>query len=544
MVLTSTSNSKKEIMKKRFIRNIAILLLILGSATNCVDHLKELNVDPTAADADAFNPNFLLSSAQLRYTGSADFSYETWRAQLIHFSVMMQHFSTTLTYWVGDKYTVNTSYQYSYFQRAYDEQVKFIVDAYEISKDKPEYNNLHQIIRIWKVVVFHRITDIYGDIPYFDAGQGYYKRIFNPEYDTQESIYLDMLKELDEAAAALTDGGDVATGDMIYGGNVAKWKKFAYSMMLRLGMRLTKVNNTLAKQWAEKAAAAGVMTAITDNAFILHDPTGGRPTVNRISQVFESNGGERAQVKWSKTFIDFLKSNNDPRLTVLAEIPPAGAGTRDYTYQVSGDNTFALQVGMPNGYNVSAPVPIASEPNYPGAYGSDALGNYSRPRQYLLRLNSPTFVQTYAEVELLLAEAKERGYTISGTAAEHYNAGVRAAMTQLSQYDAAATISSGAVDAYLIAHPYVPGAGAINQIATQYWAATILNDYETFANWRRTGFPVLTPTTHPTSVTGGVIPRRLSYPASEAADNSTNYEDAVGRLANGDTFLSRVWWDQ
>src|SRR5690349_4212634 len=110
-------------MKTSAIRNIMVALLIMFSATNCADGLKDLNVNPTSAGAEDFNPNFMLSSAQLRYTGSADFSYETWRAQLIYFSTMMQHFATTIGYWQGDKYTINTGYNYAYFERAYDEQV-------------------------------------------------------------------------------------------------------------------------------------------------------------------------------------------------------------------------------------------------------------------------------------------------------------------------------------------------------------------------------------------------------------------------------------
>jgi hypothetical protein len=310
-------------------------------------------------------------------------------------------------------------------------------------------------------------------------------------------------------------------------------------------MRLVKVDANSAKTWAEKAAAGGVMSSIEDNAFVVHDPTGGRPTVNRISQVFEANGGERAQVKWSRTFIDFLVENDDPRLPVLAEVAPVNEdGVTDYTYGEEGDNDPSIQVGLPNGYNLGAPVPVASAPNYPGAVGTDVLGNYSRPRPYLLRLNSPTFIMNYAEVELLLAEARLRGFNVGGTAAEHYNAGVRAAMESLSQYDAKAAIDPEAIDAYLAAHPFVEADG-MEMINTQFWAATILNDYETFANWRRTGFPVLTPVVHPNGGTGGVIPRKMLYPISEASNNKANFEAALSRLPGGvDNMLSRVWWDQ
>jgi len=84
----------------------------------------------------------------------------------------------------------------------------------------------------------------------------------------------------------------------------------------------------------------------------------------------------------------------------------------------------------------------------------------------------------------------------------------------------------------------------LQMINTQYWVATIFNDYETFANWRRSGFPVLTPVNYPGNVTGGTIPRRLIYPQSEASTNGINYTDAIGRISGGDKMTSRVWWDK
>ena len=147
----------------------------------CTKKFEELNTDPTKAGPESFNPNFLLTTTQIRYTGSADFSYETWRAQLIHFSTMMQHFSHLAGYWVGDKYLQNADYNAAYFQRSYDEQVKHVVDLIELTRDKAEFSNVHQIGRIMKALIFHRITDIYGDVPYSEAGMGYYKRIFKPK---------------------------------------------------------------------------------------------------------------------------------------------------------------------------------------------------------------------------------------------------------------------------------------------------------------------------------------------------------------------------
>ena len=503
---------------------IAVIAAALLTAA-CTSDLSELNTDPNAVGGEQFNPNFLLTTAQLRFTGD-DFGYETARAQLGYISAIVQHFAAIN--WPGDKYLNNPDASSAYFITAYPEHVKYIVDVVELTQNKEAVANLHQIARIWKVVSFHRITDIYGDVPYIEAGKGYYDRNFTPAYDPQSEIYIDMLKELEEATAALDPNGDEPSGDMIFNGSVDKWKKFGYSMMLRLGLRLSKVDEQLAKSWVEKAIKGGVMQSIDDNAYILHEDAG-RPLANRISYALTTE--DELYTRWSKTFIDFLRDNDDPRLHVVAELP-------------SGDDDISVQLGMPNGYDFSGnATDISQEPDYPGADGDDKLGFYSRPKHsVLLKLDAPAFVQTYAEVELMLAEAKKRGWNVDGTTAEHYNAGVTAAMQTLVQFDEAAEIDPVDIEDYLTTHPYVDAQG-FDMINTQYWAATILNDYESFANWRRSGFPVLNPVNYPNNATGGEIPRRLIYPLSEASSNGDNYNDAIARMG-GNTFLTRVWWDK
>lgn len=108
-----------------------------------------------------------------------------------------------------------------------------------------------------------------------------------------------------------------------------------------------------------------------------------------------------------------------------------------------------------------------------------------------------------------------------------------------------ATIPAASITAYLAAHPFAASgmAAQMEQIHTQYWAATFLNSYEAYANWRRTGYPALKPTNYAGNATGGVIPRRLRYPASETSKNAVNYRAAVA-IQGPDDFLTRVWWDK
>lgn len=167
---------------------------------------------------------------------------------------------------------------------------------------------------------------------------------------------------------------------------------------------------------------------------------------------------------------------------------------------------------------------------------------YSTIKTIITGEGAPMFFQTYAEVEFMLAEAAERWGLAGGNAEVHYNAGVRAAMKMLAIYGDAAVIDDAAIDAYLVANPF-NAANALEQINTQYWAATFLNEYEAFANWRRTGFPNLTPTNYPGNETGGTIPRRLTYSTSEQSNNPDNYAAAIASQGP-DILTTRVWWDK
>ncbi|RZK64746.1 MAG: SusD/RagB family nutrient-binding outer membrane lipoprotein, partial [Pedobacter sp.] len=452
---------------------VPLLLSGLALITSCTKNFEKINTDPLSVNQEQFNPNYLLSTAQLNYTGSVDFAYETWRGNLIYASTMMQGMSSVIGYWAGDKYMLNEGYTAAYWEKAYPDQIKYAADLVEFTKGKAQYNNVHQIGRIWKALMFQRLTDLYGDIPYFDAGKGYYTGNLYPKYDAQQAIYADLLKEVDEAGTALTAGGDAVTGDLIYGGDVNKWKRFAASLMLRMAMRLTKADATLAQSYITKAVGK-TMTGDADNALFKHDANGGRVTQNRAAQVLLGDGGqENFYTRWSSTFINYLKANNDPRLGKVAV-------TKLYLTDVTKAQnsafitTASVQKGMPNGKDLSG---IAGRDVRQDASYTD-FTDYSSPNPGMLKRDGNTIILTYAETELLWAEAAQR-FNIGGSAAAHYNAGVTAAMTYLSQFDPSMALNAGDAAAYLTAHPYV-AANGLEMISTQYWAHTItmLDFYE------------------------------------------------------------------
>ncbi len=276
-----------------------------------------------------------------------------------------------------------------------------------------------------------------------------------------------------------------------------------------------------------------------DNAYVLGDITGARVTQNRNSQILLGDGGqENYYVKWSQTFINYLKTNNDPRLSKVA-VTQLYLTDVSKTQNPAAVSTAALQKGMPNGKDLSgrAGIDISTDPSY------TKFPDYSSPNPGMIKRNGPTFVLTYAESELLLAEAAQRFGL--GSAATHYAAGVTAAMTYLTQYDATLAVPAADVSTYLTAHPYNAATG-LEQINTQYWALTntMFDFYESWANWRRSGFPALVPVVYPNNATNGQIPRRFPYPTSEITSNPDNYKAASSAVPGGDNLLGRVYWDK
>lgn len=535
-------------MKKIFKLTIIAAVCLLTSV-GCRKNFDVINTDPSTYNPGNFDPNFVLTSAQLGYSGSIDFSYDTWRANLIYCSTMMQGMSSVIGYWAGDKYILNAGYTAAYWgfkgenptggDGAYAEQVRPIVDVVKSTKDKPQYANLHQIARIMRALVFQRITDLYGDVPYSQAGIGYYDKTYFPVYDKQQAIYADLLKEVSEATAALDPAKDKPSGDVYYNGDVNKWKRFGNTLLLRIAMRLSKVDPATAQTWVQKVVG-NTMTSNDDNAFLMGDEKGDRITINRNSQILTGGGGqENYYTRWSKTFIDYLKSTNDPRLGKIA-VTNLYVNDATKAQNPAANADPAVQKGMPNGKDLSL-VPnlgISFDPSF------TTFTAYSSPSPALIKKSGPTFVLTYAESELLLADAAQR-FGIAGSAADHYRKGVVAAMTYLSQYDAAAGVAEGVANAYVDANPYNAGNG-LNMINTQYWVLTNskLDFYESWSNWRRTGFPVLTPVVYPGNSTNGTIPRRFPYPIDEAGFNTANYNAAVASIPGGDVLTSRVWWDK
>lgn len=514
----------------------ACLAVIFAPMAGCNNEdLTDLNINPNAVSE--INTNFLFTAAELgsACNGSAgDNWYTNWRTNVGTAAYAIQQLATaTGGISQGDKYMENQEASQGVWDYFYNDQLKNLTEVIkqtgEGGFEEGRRKNTREAARILKVANFHRLTDWFGNIPYTQANQGT-SGVFFPAYDNQQAIYTDMLKELDEASAAISasnpDDG-FASSDMIYQGDISQWKKYGYSLMLRLAMRVSNVDPSMAATYVTKAVAGGVFASNDDNAVIPMQNNLLWNNQNGLSRAFV-DGGQPTTL--SKTLVDILKGANpnsaaddDPRLMIISG-------------GVNGNMDPLDQEGMPNGLDAG------TLDEYTGINGTVAVNVFSGFSPKFLDRDEPYMLMNHAEVELLMAEAIVRNIgTVPGTAAAHYAAGVKSAMQMYVINDPSFVVSDAAVATYLATYP-LAGTPAEQEemIGTQLWISKFMNWWEAWSDWRRSEYPTLTPTNYPGNLTDGQIPRRLRMPTTELTRNTENYNAGT---TQPDTQVGKVWWD-
>ena len=519
-----------------------VLVFCLTILTSCDKGFKEMNSNPNAFNEPILGNMF--SRSIINVAGTSDQNTMYPRDKIT--GAIMQYWSTlNVMMWTGGFYMYKPEYTDGFYDAVYTTDLKEAQQLLALTKDDPELSNHYNILRIWRVYILHRPTDFYGDIPYFDAGKGYTEGILNPKFDRQELIYKDMFKELEEAANNL-DPSKPSWGaaDYIYQGDVTQWKKWAYSLMLRLALRCTKVDSELAETWVKKAIAGGVMTNNDDIPYLEH--TAGTGT-NYNQQTYRMEFGAAFSSRLMKgtgygkvgeTIVNILRETLDPRSPFLITLWQGNFDVKD----LAEYSRHEIQKGLPHGYDASTITAL-----YP-SWTTDTYKEFSEPNLWTVgSQTAPNIFQTYCEVEYYLAEAALRGWTNGTTPKEHYEKGVRASMSVQYLYPGNFVIPASEIDDYLARLPYKESGSfeeQMEQIHTQVYVSNFpCNGLESFANWRRVEYPKLTPTNYPGNQTGGTIPRRLPYSESEATRNKINYDEAI-RNQGPVLWTTRVWWDK
>ena len=510
-------------LNKKILSAAAAILLL----SSCDKGYKDLNTNPDAVSQPT--PQYVFTLAEY-YGAGAGGHYGSSSSDLL-LGTMQYTTSYNDVAGFGSKYIQSQVQQTgSAFGAAYPDEINQLNIVIKAVKTDPSKGNWLAIARIWRAYCFMRLTDLYGDIPYSEAGLGYDSAVYKPSYDPQSSIYPSLLSELDAAAQSLDAGkSSYGSADLIYGGSPGQWKKFAYSLMLRMGMRLTKVDIGSAQTWVTKAIAGGVITQDADIAMMHYISVG--QDINKNPEILDlwnsdyiaQNGQTNTEGgKYADTWISYLQSTNDPRLPVISVVWIGG----------KPDTTASKQKGMAQNISNKLPANFVtfSEPN-----PATVLG-----------LGSSKLLFTAAESYFLMTEAALRGWYNGATAASLYESGVRAAMRHWSIIaGSAGTINQAAIDAYVANNALVSGTldQQLQQLYTQFWVSIFPNADEVYNNWRRTGYPALVPNNYPTNATGGQIFRRFEYPISEQNLNTANYNAVIGRQG-ADDLMTRVWWDK
>lgn len=341
---------------------------------------------------------------------------------------------------------------------------------------------------------YHVLTDFFGMIPFTEAMD---PSNLKPVYDTQEVVYAGILNMLDTANLLLTAGsGSInAPTDLVYGGDETGWLKFANSLKFRCLMRISGVQN-VAADLQDIVSNRQIFTSNDNEAkmvYLSEDPNA-NPMYESIVY------GSRFEYKVNVVLVDMLELFNDPRLPQYAE-----------------HNSEGVYRGKPSGIN--------KVPNDDWNYD-----NVSPIGDYVLAAEWPAYYVSYSELMFLMAEAAQNGW-ITGSAETYYNAGVLASLTTMGVEDQYATYIAESGVAFTTVN-------ALKQIAEQNWLGLYTQGIESWTEWRRTGYPVLTPAIEAVVAT---IPSRFNYPPIEQSVNADNYNAAVA-AQGADLLTTDIWW--
>ena len=359
--------------------------------------------------------------------------------------------------------------------------------------DSKIYLGISQILEAYTISV---TTDLFGDVPYTEALQGSVN--INPKYDTQESIYTSALKLIDDGIANVKANAGLKPGtdDLIYAGNITKWEKFGNSLKLRLLNHLSKRNPNAAKTFLDTNPA--LINSTSDNAKVVFGSSASN--ANPIHQFDVLSGRKDNAV--CNTIVDKMKVYNDPRIT-------------EYFLPIVNGTLAGQIIG-----------------NKPGGDDDDSgEAKFSRVGRAFASVNSQVRLLSAAEVNFIKAEIYKRS-SDDALAKVSYEKAISEDFVDLGISNVSSFLSL----------PEVSYNNTLQRIMEQKWVTMFQASFESWVDWRRTGYPMLTPAT--TNRTNGVIPRKLSLPQTEINLNADKVKEGPGIPVPFETLKGKVWWDQ
>lgn len=424
-------------------------------------------------------------------------------------SVNENNFRLTMQYWQEATYVSESNYNFTArnvsnniwgdnyvnvlnnLNKAKELLEQYQPAASEVNSWPAKKKNQLAIIDILSVYTFQTLTDIFGDIPYSQALNN--DKFPLPAYDDDTQIYEKLIIRLKTDINNLEEGeGTFGAGDILYGGDIGKWKKFGNSLLLKLGIAVSDINPTLAQSSINTAISGGVIMDESQNAIFRYQAE--TPNFNPLFENLANSG--RDDFFGGKPFVDFLITNSDPRIS-------------KYFQDVDG-------------------VYIGQEIGLPGVFS-----DFSAPGIFAYIPITPGNLITHTEVAFYRAEAAAR-FGIGGSPEALYNTAVQASFQEWK-------LSSQEAQNYLSDHPY-NASNWKKSIGEQAWVAMYNHPVVSWNFYRRLDYPALQ--APPTAIANaeGKVPVRLQYPTLEATTNGTNYAKAAAAIG-GDKLTTKVFWD-
>jgi hypothetical protein len=481
-----------------------LLLVVIALLASCTDKFAEYNTD--TKNPSEVEGEWLFSNAE-----------KTLSDQISSTNVNNNVWKLWAQYWTETTYTDEANYDivnrtiadwtfYYYYTGAVSndgvlsdlQRAKELITAETPSSAEgttTQQNKLY-IIDLLQVYSYERLVDIFGSVPYTEALD---INNIHPKYDDGMSIYQDLITRVKADIAGLDESGDsYGSADLYYGGDVAAWKKFAYTLQVKLGITLADADPALAQSTVESAYENAFSSSDDDCLMPYLTNT---PNTNTLYEDLVLSG--RHDFVPANTIVDIMNNLSDPRL-------PLYFTKHDGVY-VGGD------------YGESSP-----------------FDNYSHVSDKLLDPTFPGFLLTYTELQFYLAEAAARGYNVGKSAEEYYNEGIKSSIMWWGGTADEAT-------AYL-ENPSVNYASAVNStgswkevIGTQSWLASYTRGLVGYTTWRRLDYPIFN--LAPTIDSYDQIPVRFTFPINEQTLNKDNYEAAATAIG-GDLLTTKIFWDK
>ncbi|GGF32542.1 SusD/RagB family nutrient-binding outer membrane lipoprotein [Echinicola rosea] len=551
--------------------------LTLGA---CTSNFEEMNTNPNLIGKDDASARYFLTELMIRPYIPARYNY--WRANLLHTDRYAGHFTLGQNgNWWSDE--LGYSYNVAYTDAAWDHYnglLGTVKQLLEFTAPGGAFENelTHAVVLILKSHYFQLYTDTFGMIPYSEVFTD--ENVSLPKFDAQMDIYKGIIADLDAAMAAIGDNTstgdaleDLGDNDVIYGGDLQKWKRFANTLKLKMAMRAQGAEGDDFSQAAINEALGAPLLSEGESALIEKDLEISQWDYSTYADVWH-NFGVGSDWVLGRELIDYLRDNNDPRLAQYANPAEGGEFTltrpeesedaegynlfpkrtnflrelfdeseAEYTWDDQGD---AIVVTMPENTNfIGQPVRLSGEMS-----SLLQFGFFSKPSDLVIQqknqggTSTPETVLLSAEAYFLQAEAVLKGIG-SGDAQEMYQMGIREAMRVWAVDDAA-------IDAFLAAEPIAQLDGTVDEnlekVAIQRWIAHYTDGYEAWAIVRDTGYPASLAAGvsdydlyGPGTITAGAYPQRLRYGSSLQASNPENYQDAID-MQGADMQGTKLWW--